>query len=187
VLAADGFQRADQAFWGRASDGQTWGGDANSRSAFSVSGGAGRVTNTGSTSYSAVLGPAATDTEVYATASISSFASSNFGNVLRWRDGNNWYKAYTDGANLFIQKRVGGVTTMLASRPFTATAGTSYTIHFRAVGANLTANIWVASGSEPSTWMLTATDTTFASGFAGMRILTNAGTATVTSFQATSL
>jgi streptogramin lyase len=187
VLAADGFQRADQAFWGRASDGQTWGGDANSRSAFSVSGGAGRVTNTGSTSYSAVLGPAAADTEVYATASISSFASSNFGNVLRWRDGNNWYKAYTDGANLFIQKRVGGVTTMLASRPFTATAGTSYTIHFRAVGANLTANIWLASSSEPSTWMLTATDTTFASGFAGMRILTNAGTATVTSFQAKSL
>jgi streptogramin lyase len=68
-----------------------------------------------------------------------------------------------------------------------STAGTSYTIHFRAVGSTLTANVWAASGSEPSTWMLTATDNTFASGFTGMRILTNTGTATVTSFQAKSL
>jgi hypothetical protein len=90
---------------------------------------------------------------VYATGSLSSFSNSNFGAVLCWTDGNNWYKAFIDGASLFIQKKVAGTATILASVPFTATAGTSYTIHFRAVGATLTANVWAASGSEPSGWM----------------------------------
>jgi streptogramin lyase len=184
VLGTDTFRRPDQLLWGNASDGQTWAGDANNLNVFSISGNAGRVANTGSTSYSAVLGPAAGDAEAFVTGSISSFASSNFGDVLRWTDGNNWYKAYVDGTNLLIQKKVSGVTTILASRPFTATAGVAYTIHFRAVGSTLTANVWAETGSEPGAWMLTATDSTFASGYAGMRFLTQTGTATITSFNA---
>jgi hypothetical protein len=154
---------------------------------FSISGNAGRVANTGSTSYSAVLGGAAPDAEAFATGSISSFADSNFGDVLRWNDGNNWYKAYVDGANLLIQKKVNGVTTILATRPFTAAAGAAYTIHFRAVGPTLTANAWAATGSEPAGWMLTTTDTTFTAGYAGMRFLTQTGAATITSFTAKAL
>ncbi len=187
VLARDTFQRANQSHWGTASDGHTWGGDANSRSNFSLSGNAGLVSNTGSASYSAVLGPQATNAEVYATGSLSSFSNSNFGDVLRWTDGNNWYKAYIDGFNLIIQKKVAGTTTIIASVPFAATTGTSYTIHFRAVGSTLTANVWAASGSEPGGWMATASDSTFTSGYSGMRFLTQSGTATVTSFLAKSL
>jgi len=187
MLGTDTFQRANQSLWGAASDGQAWGGDANSRSVFSVSGNAGLVSNTGGSSYSAVLGPTASNAEVYATGSLSSFSNSNFGVVLRWTDGNNWYKAFIDGSSLFIQKKVNGTTTILASVPFSATAGSSYTIHFRAVGSTLTANVWAASGSEPSGWMVTASDTTFPSGSCGMRFLTQSGTATVTSFQAKSL
>src|SRR6266516_4634762 len=56
TLATDTFQRANQSFWGTASDGQTWGGDANSQAVFSTSGNAGRISNTVSTSYSAELG-----------------------------------------------------------------------------------------------------------------------------------
>jgi streptogramin lyase len=187
VLATDTFQRAKQSHWGTASDGHTWGGDANSQSAFSISGDTGLVSNTGSASYSAVLGPQATNAEVYATGSISSFSNSNFGDVLRWTNGNNWYKAYIDGAHLIIQKKVSGTTTILASVPFAATAGSSYTVHFRAVGSTLTANVWATSGSEPSGWMATASDSTLTSGYCGMRFLTQSGTATVTSFQAKSL
>src|SRR3989440_6358818 len=183
-LGTDSFQRANQSLWGTASDGQVWGGDANRQSVFSISGNTGRVSNTGGTSYSAVLGPAAANAEVYATGSLSSFASSNFGDVLRWKDGNNWYKAYIDGKSLFIQKKVNGVTTMLASVPFAATAGTSYTIHFRAVRSTLTANVWASSGPEPGGWMVTASDSTLASGYCGMRFLTQGGTAAVTSFLA---
>jgi hypothetical protein len=186
-LAQDTFQRANQSLWGTASDGQTWGGDANSQSAFSISGNAGLVSKTGGLTYSAVLGPTASNAEVYATGSISSFTNSNFGDVLRWTDGNNWYKGYISGASLIIQKKVSGTTTILASVPFTATAGTSYTIHFRAVGSTLTANVWASSGIEPSGWMVTVSDSTFTSGNCGMRFLTQSGTATVTSFQAKSL
>ena len=142
------------------------------------------VSNTGGTSYSAVLGPSATDSEVYATGALSSFASSNFGDVLRWTDGNDWYKAYIDGQNLVIQKKVAGTATVVAQVPFAATAGVAYTVHFRAVGSTLTANVWPALGSEPSGWMATATDSSLASGFAGLRFLTQGGTATITAFQA---
>jgi streptogramin lyase len=183
-LGTDTFQRANQSLWGTASDGQTWGGDANSQSVFSISGNTGRISKTGGTSYSAVLGPQASNAEVYATGSISSFANSNFGDVLRWTDGNNWYKAYIDGANLIIQKKANGATTNLASVPFTATAGTAYTLHFRVVGSTLAANVWASSGTEPGGWMVTVSDSTLTSGYCGMRFLTQSGTATVTSFQA---
>src|SRR6266700_1771845 len=184
VIASDTFQRANQSLWGTASDGQTWGGDANSLSNFSISGNAGLVSTTGSTTYSAVLGPQATDAEVYATGSLSSFSNSNFGDVLRWTNGNNWYKVYINGSSLIIQKKVAGTATILASVPFTATAGSSYTIHFRVVGVTLTANAWATSGSEPSGWMVTASDSALTSGYCGMRFLTKSGTATVTSFLA---
>jgi hypothetical protein len=183
-LGTDTFQRANQTFWGTASDGQTWGGDANNLSYFSISGKTGLVSKAGSTSYSAILGTSATNEEVYATLSLSSFSNTNIGDLLRWTDGNNWYKAYIDGSHLYIQKKVNGVTTTLATATFAATTGTLYTIHFRASGSTLTANVWAASGSEPSGWMLTATDTSLTSGYAGLRILTQGGIATVTSFQA---
>src|SRR5258708_18522754 len=162
----------------------SWGGDANTQSFFSISGNAGLVTNTASGSYSAVLGPTTTDAEVYLTGSLSAFANSNFGSVLRWTNGNNWYKAYIDGSNLIIQKKVNGATTILTSVPFAATAGVSYTIHFRVVGSTLTANVSLSSGSEPSGWMATANDTSLTSGYCGLRTLTQAGTLTVTSFLA---
>jgi len=187
MLGQDTFQRANQSHWGTASDGQTWGGDANTSTAFSVSGNAGLVTNAGGVSYSAVLGPTTANAEVYATSSLSSFTFSNVGEVLRWTDGNNWYKAYIDGANLSIQKKVNGTTANLASVAFTATAGTSYTLHFRVVGTTLTANVWASSGTEPSGWMVTASDSTLSSGYCGLRLLTQTGTVTVTSFRAMSL
>src|SRR5439155_19563160 len=121
VLRQDPFHRANRSLWGTASHGQPWGGDANSNAVFSISNGAGLVTNTGINSYSAVLGPAAADAEVLATSSISSFSNSNCGDTLRWTDGNNWYKAYIDGGSLIIQKKVSGTTTLLASKPFVAT------------------------------------------------------------------
>jgi hypothetical protein len=173
--------------WGTASDGQSWGGDANVKSPFSISGNAGVVSNTSGNSYSAVLGPAATNAEVYATGSMSSFNSSNLGDVLRWTDGNDWYKAYIDGQNLILQKKVAGNTTTLAATPFAATPGTSYTIHFRVVGSTLTANVWPSSGTEPAGWMVTATDTSLTSGSCGLRILVNSGTATITNFKANTI
>ena len=117
ILGQDTFHRANQSLWGKASDGHTWAGDANTTNVFSISGNQGLVAN-GSTSYSAVLGSVGVNTDVVFTGSISSFSGNNFGAVLRWTDSNNWYKAYIDGANLIIQKKVNGTTTILGQRAF---------------------------------------------------------------------
>jgi streptogramin lyase len=187
TLAADTFRRPDQTFFGTASDGHVWGGDANSRNLFSVAGNTGRVGATGSTSYSALLGSGAADVDVRVTGSMSGFVNGNFGPVLRFADANNWYKAFIDGSQLWVQKKVGGVTTMLGSVPFTATAGTAYTIEFRAIGSTLNASVWPASGSAPSSWMFTAADSSLTTGVTGIRFLTQNATASITSFQANAL
>jgi len=119
------------------------------------------------------------------TGSITSFANSNFGAVARWTDGNNWYKAYVDPTGLLIQKKVAGVTSLVGRFPLVPVDGAAYTLHFRALGSTLSANVWPAGTPEPSTWMLTATDTSLTSGRAGLRLLSNNATITITAFRAT--
>lgn len=185
TLAQDTFQRPNQALWGTASDGQTWGGDANTQSVFSIVNNTGQVTNA-TTTYSGVLGPSVANAEVLFSGSLSSYTNDNLGSVLRWTDDNNWYKAYIDGASLIVQKKVNGATTIIGSVPFTATAGTSYTLRFRVVGTTLYAKVWQTGNTEPASWMVMVTDTTFSSGFCGLRMLAqNGATATYTSFLAT--
>ncbi len=187
TLAQDTFQRANQQHWGTASDGQTWGGNANSSKVFSISNNTGRLSNGGAASYNAVLGPVATDSEVIYSGSLSSFKGVTQGAVLRWNDTNDWYRAYINGNNLVLQKKVKGTATTLKTVPFAATAGTSYTIDFDIVGTSLTANVWKTGTSEPSGWMATATDSSLTSGYCGLRIqLANGVVASVTAFEALS-
>lgn len=184
TLAQDSFQRPSQALWGVASDGQTWGGDANVQSAFSIVNNTGQVSNT-ATTYSAILGPVATDAEVLLTGSMSNYTNNNLGAVLRWTDGNNWYKAYISGTSLIVQKKVAGATTILGSVPFSATAGISYTLRFRVIGTTLYARVWQTGTTEPANWMIMVSDTTFSSGYCGLRVLAqNGATASFTSFLA---
>ena len=187
TIAQDTFQRANQQHWGIASDGLSWAGDANSSSAFSITNNTGQLSNGGSTAYNAVLGPVATDSEVIFSGSMSSFKYTNLGAVLHWNDTRNWYKAYIDGANLVVQKKVNGSATTLKTVPFAATAGTSYTIDFKIVGTTLSVNVWKTGTSEPSGWMATVTDTSLTSGYCGLRIQMQSGVAaTITSFLAQS-
>jgi virginiamycin B lyase len=183
VLGQDTFQRTNQSFWGTATDGQSWKGDANVVKAFSVASNTGLLTNS-TTSYSAVLGPTATNADVVVSGSISHFASNNFGPVLRWTDGNNWYKAYIDGSSLILQKKVNGTTTTLKSVPFAASSSTSYTLHFRVSGTTLSANVWPSASAEPSSWMVAATDSSLISGQCGLRLLSQSATTSITSFLA---
>jgi hypothetical protein len=185
ILAQDTFQRADQPFWGTASDGQPWGSDAANKNVFSISAKTGQVAN-GQGAFNATLGPAITDAEVQFSASISQFNQSNFGALLRWTDANDWYKAYVDGTSLVLLKRAAGMTTRLNSIPFTARAGSSYTLLFRVVGTTLAAKVWQTGNVEPANWMVTVTDNTLQSGYAGLRlVLENGIVAKFTSFQET--
>ncbi len=184
ILAQDTFHGSNQTYWGTASDGHTWGGDANSLSVFSLSGNTGRVSG-GSTSYNAVLGPVATNAEVLFTGSLNTFSNANIGAVLRWNDTNNWYKTYIDGSNLVVQKKILGNTTILATAPFAAIAGANYSLRFRIVGTTLYAKVWATSGTEPGNWIVTVISTSLQSGYCGLRmLLTDSAVATFTSFQA---
>jgi streptogramin lyase len=136
TLAKDTFQRANQTHWGTASNGQTWGGDANTASVFSIVNNSGQVSNT-TTTYSAILGPVATNAEVMFSGSMSNYTNNNLGAVLRWTDSNNWYKTYINGTTLVVQKKVACATTIIGSASFAATAGTPY------------ASVWLALPCMP--------------------------------------
>jgi hypothetical protein len=185
TLAQDTFQRPNQALWGTASDGHTWGGDANTVSVFSIFNNTGQISN-GNGIFNAVLGSTATDAEVLFSGSMSSYSNTNLGAVLRWSDANNWYKAYINGTTLVVQKKVNGATTILGSVPFTAAPNTSYTLRFRVVGTTLYARVWQTVATEPTNWLITVTDTSFSSGFCGLRMqVSSSVTASYTSFLAT--
>jgi YVTN family beta-propeller protein len=186
-LGQDTFTRSNQTNWGTASDGQTWTSDASTNAAFSIASNTGKVTNTGTNSYNAILGATASDEQVLFTGSLSTFSSTNIGAVIRWADTNNWYKAYIDGTNLVLQKKVNGTATTLKNTAFTATTNTNYSLRFQAVGSTLNARVWITGQTEPTTWTATVTDSSLTAGHVGLRMLTNNGTATYTSFIATNL
>jgi hypothetical protein len=185
ILGQDTFILPNQTFWGKASDGQTWGSNANTQTAFSIHNNVGQVANA-SGPYNAILGPVTTNAEVLFTGSISSFTNNNLGALLRWQDNNNWYKAYINGTSLVIQSKVSGSTKTLIQVPFAASANTAYNLRFRAVGTTLYAKAWATTATEPATWTTTITNSSLASGQCGLRIqVLSATSASITAFQAT--
>jgi hypothetical protein len=185
TVALDTFQRPDQFLWGTASDGLLWGADANKRAAFEIIGDSGRIVN-GQGAYNAILGPSVTNAEILFTGKLSSFQQNNLGAVLRWQDDFDWYKAYIDGTQLLLVKDVAGMETLLNAVSFAASANTLYTLRFAIEGSQLFARAWLAGQTEPSTWMIQATDTSIVSGSGGLRlVVTNGAQAAITIFMET--
>jgi len=183
VLARDSFQRPNQQFWGVASDGQSWAGDAVKAPAFAIVNHSGQVIGNSSAIYDSVLGKPLADSEVLVSGSVSSFADANMGVLLRWTDGNNLYKVFIDGTNLTVLKKANGAFSNLQSTPFVARNGASYTIRARVVGTSIMARAWQTGQAEPSNWMLIVTDNALASGYDGLRLIVQTGvTITITSF-----
>jgi len=186
ALGQDTFWRNDQSFWGMASDGRQWEGDANQQPAFSIANATGRIADDEGT-FSALLGTVSKDTEVITSASINTFANgANYGLVLRWSNDNNWYKAVLDGKHLSIIRRINGQTDTLKTMSLTMQARRPYKLRFRTIGALLLAKAWPANEAEPSHWQVTASDTALLSGRAGLRVAIQPSTViTVTSFLVT--
>lgn len=187
VLGQDSFQRSDQAEWGTASDGQFWGSAANNAPAFSIKNNTGQILTSGTAdNYGATLGLASANADVVLSGSMSAFTSANMGVVVRWQDRTNFYKAQLNGKRLQLAKRVHGAAINLGSVAFVASAGTSYTLRFRVVGTTLSAKAWQTGTPEPTNWMVSATDTSFAFGYCGLQVYGPGGiTVGITGFQAT--
>jgi hypothetical protein len=184
-LAHDTFQRPDQPLWGKASDGSTWAGEADSVKVFAIAGETGTITG-GQGFFDALLGPMRVDAAVQVSASISNFngGRDNFGAVSRWADDNDYYKAYLDGTHLMVMRRVAGESTVLGMAPFAAKDGTSYTLRFLVHGTQLLARAWETGGTEPRNWMVSVSDNSLSSGVGGIRVLLQTGTIVrVTAFQ----
>lgn len=171
TLAQDDFHRPDQTLWGMASDGQTWGGDANTLEVFSASNGAGQISGRTGT-YNAVLGPIGTDMDATASGVVNRFTgSANLGVVVHWSDPNHWYKAFVDGTRLVLLKRINATSVELASVPFIAAGNQAYSIRLQAVGSMLRARAWPSDTLEPVAWLIEAHDTALSSGLAGIRVV----------------
>lgn len=189
VLAQDTFQRADQRFWGMASDKLRWDADANSSPNFAIAGHRGVIAN-GQGAFEATIGPRVSDADVVFSGVVSRYGpgTSNMGALLRWSDAKDWYKAYIDGAQLVLLKEVAGKITVLDNIAYPAQGGTAYTLRFRAVGPMLMAKVWQAGQAEPAAWMVSVTDTALATGFGGVRVvILDGATAYVTMFQETAM
>lgn len=184
-LARDSFQRANQQFWGSASDGQPWMGDAMNVPVFSIANHTGLASN-GSGIFDALLGPRVSDSETLVSASVSTFQVANIGALLRWNDADNMYKAFIDGNSFTLLKKVGGVVSVLQSIPFAARGAVAYTMRVRVTGTRIQARVWQTGQAEPATWMLAVTDSSLTTGFDGVRVvLQNGITITVSAFSAT--
>jgi hypothetical protein len=187
VLAQDTFQRMNQQFWGHSLDGRMWMGDANVQQSFTIQDATGQIKADRKTTFDALLGPLQTNVNVLVSGSVNRFGDGvNFGVVLRWKDPNNWYKAFIDGDHLSILKRVNGQATLLRAIPFVAQVGQVYSLRFQSVGVMLFASVWRHDQTEPAQWQIVLSDMDLTSGQAGLRVLVAPGTVmNVFSFLAT--
>lgn len=180
LMGRDSFQRPDQAFWGNASDGRVWSGQANTNRAFSIVSQAGQITGSFSNeAVQATLNVPINSAEVVISGSVDHFTAAsgvNLGAILRWTDANNWYKLLIDGDHLQILRDYRGKTAVLASQAFHAVGGTTYSLRFRAQGSYLFGKAWPSNQAEPADWMLTRIDTALTNGFSGIRALLASGT-----------
>lgn len=132
-------------------------------------------TNTGLGYYTgndAFSNAASTWTDYTVTSDIRQTGNAIGGIVARVQNVNSFYNARINGSgagSVFELYRVGGTGTLLldSDNAINYTAGQSWTIELSLSGSSLVANLYNASSTIVST--LTATDTAFSSGSAGVR------------------
>ena len=174
--AADAFGRTQASGWGTADIGGDWTGVAG----LSVAGGAGRITSAAADTRTTAL-PVSVGDAVHEF-SVSSDKVANGGlhvNYLVHRSGAGEYRlklryAASGTVNLSLARLVGTTETLLADQVvpgYTHTPGGTLNVKLDTASAGgsttLRAKVWVQGAAEPSSWSLTATDSTAALQAAG--------------------
>lgn len=187
--AVDTFTRTVSNGWGSAPTGGAWTTAGGVAADYSVTGTAGAHSLTAvSSSRRTTLTTAATadqDIRVGSFINVAPLGNSVFAaSIARGTDDNNQYlfRVAFDvggGVTISIRKRVASVETQLAAAtaPFLySVMGVRVFTRFYVHGSTLQAKAWLEGTIEPANWMLTTTDTSFATGAqVGCRSVLNAG------------
>lgn len=173
VLASDTFQRPDRLYWGTASDGQTWQGDAGRERNFLIAAHAGLIGATPPGVFcDALLGTTHANSEIILTVAFSrADGSSQLGAVLRWSDAGNFYALVLDGQTLVLERVMDGIQTPLQSLHFPIQPALAYALRFRVLDTSLFAMVWPATQPAPVDWQIVLGDTALHSGRGGLHAL----------------
>lgn len=177
----DTFTRTVVDGWGSANTGQAWAQTGGVAADLDVTGTFGTVTLTAAPApvVTRITSPSA-DFDMYvdvATAVLATGAQLEGGLVARFIDTSNQYILRatfetTAAINLELIEIVGGAGATLGTSTTTLThvATTPYRMRFQGDGTALRAKIWLASATEPGTWLIDTTDASLtAAGSIGTR------------------
>jgi aryl-phospho-beta-D-glucosidase BglC (GH1 family) len=184
VIEKDIFQRKDQNGWGTATDGNKWTSDGAVPGTY-IANNIGVMKSVGE-GYNMLIGPSnVTDVDDTLFGWMTSLADPNkLGLLLRYQDNDNWYYAYVDGKQLYIQRRLKGTFSILTSAPFVFKANRAVVIKFKIIGHTLQAKAWPKDESEPADWKVQVNDSSFSHGQSGVRMNVTTGYGNVNFFQA---
>ncbi|WP_375477358.1 beta strand repeat-containing protein [uncultured Jatrophihabitans sp.] len=174
TLAYDDFQRSVTSGWGAADVGGSW--SVSPSASFGVSGGAGTIALGAGVSGSAALGSTSSitnDTSVsFALDKAPTGLGYTFSVVGRRISGQGGYRtkvlvSSTGAVSIQLNRYNTTGTTSLGSAStvsgLTYTAGTQLRVRMQTVGVNptqITAKVWSTTGAEPTTWKVSASDST---------------------------
>lgn len=171
----DTFTRTTTPGWGTADTGQAWTSTGGAAADHFTQGTEGSHQLTGvDVARLDLLAVGSTDVDTQADIATAALATGGPQLVAlagRATDGDNCYMAQlsistTQTITLSIRKRVAGVETQLGTYTTTLThsAFTFYRVRLQIVGTLVQARVWAPSGTEPSVWQVSATDTSLTSG-----------------------
>lgn len=186
----DNFGRAVTNGWGKSTSGQLWVTSGGAAADYIVGDSVGKHKLTAVNSSLRSLLNASRDFDCkvkIATDALAQGSSILTGILGRYQDANNYYNFRVRFSSapasrpifMAIQKQVGGTATTLGSEVaahINHTANTFIWVRAMAGGSALKMKLWAYGTSEPTTWQLQITDTSFtAAGQAGVRSLLAAG------------
>lgn len=171
----DTYSRTVVSGWGSADTGQAWT-VVPTAGHYSVTGNVGHISiPVENTFYNASLAAGGSNVDLtvsFSTDKLAAGAPQAVEIAGRWTDTQNFYAARallnTDQSVVFdVRKRVANAQTVLnstSSPGVTHAASTFYKVRLQVIDDLIRAKIWLASGSEPASWLVSATDTALTTG-----------------------
>ena len=163
ILATDTFIRSNQSGFGLCSDGvNTWGSPVGTMTT-AIASDEGVVSNT--SGFPTVFCGTKTTTDINFLINVTQVNNTYdaVGPFFRAADNANGYflVPWAGDGGLLFGKLVGGSINTIATGAFTLVQNTAYSLRVVMAGTHFQARIWQAGTTEPSTWLIDTTDSTY--------------------------